>query len=175
MASWALASRRLAMTIEAMLEIGKQFNQARSKALMLLAGLGAALGIAGVAYLERHGRSERPLEQVVLTDEAREYLAGLDLAGVEMAAMDNALGQTLVEITGTIRNIGNKPVRSIRLHCVFFDMHGIELHRVLSTIVRSPQGLPPGGEVPFRLPFDDIPDGWNQVLPSLYVAEIVFG
>ena len=141
---------------------------------MLLIVLGLLLGIAGFGYLEWKGRSDLPVEQVVLTDEAREYLTSLDLSDVEMGATDNSLGQTLVEITGTIRNIGDRPVRSIRLNCVFFDVYGIELHRVLSTIVRSSQGLQPGGEVPFRLPFDDIPDGWNQVLPSLYVAEIVF-
>ncbi len=141
---------------------------------MLLIALGLLLGIAGFGYLEWKGRSDLPVEQVVLTDEARGYLSSLDLSEVEMGATDNALGQTLVEITGTIRNIGDRPVRSIRLNCVFFDVYGIELHRVLSTIVRSSQGLEPGAEVPFRLPFDDIPDGWNQVLPSLYVAEIVF-
>ncbi|MYB50908.1 MAG: DUF3426 domain-containing protein [Acidobacteriia bacterium] len=142
--------------------------------MMLLVALGLLLGIAGFGYLEWKGRSDLPVEQVVLTDEARDYLTSLDLSDVEMGATDNSLGQTLVEITGTIRNIGDRPVRSIRLNCVFFDVYGIELHRVLSTIVRSSQGLQPGGEVPFRLPFDDIPDGWNQVLPSLYVAEIVF-
>jgi len=141
---------------------------------MLLIALGLLLGIAGFGYLEWKVRSDLPVEQVVLTDEARGYLSSLDLSEVEMGATDNALGQTLVEITGTIRNIGDRPVRSIRLNCVFFDVYGIELHRVLSTIVRSSQGLEPGAEVPFRLPFDDIPDGWNQVLPSLYVAEIVF-
>ena len=141
---------------------------------MLLIALGLLLGIAGFGYLEWRGRSGLPVEQVVLTDEARGYLTSLDLSDVEMGATDNALGQTLVEITGTIRNIGDRPVRRIRLNCVFFDVYGIELHRVLSTIVRSSQRLEPGGEVPFRLPFDDIPDGWNQVLPSLYVAEIVF-
>ena len=141
---------------------------------MLLIALGLLLGIAGFGYLEWKGRSDLPVEQVVLTDEARDYLTSLDLSDVEMGATDNALGQTLVEITGTIRNIGDRPVRSIRLNCVFFDVYGVELHRVLTTIVRSSQGLQPGGEVPFRLPFDDIPDGWNQVLPSLYVAEIVF-
>lgn len=141
---------------------------------MLLIALGLMLGIASFGYLEWKGRSDLPVEQVVLTEEARGYLTSLDLSDVEMGATDNALGQTLVEITGTIRNIGDRPVRSIRLNCVFFDVYGIELHRVLSTIVRSSQGLEPGGEQPFRLPFDDIPDGWNQVLPSLYVAEIVF-
>ena len=142
--------------------------------MMLLIALGLLLGIAGIGYLEWKGRAGPPVEQVVLTDEARAYLTGLDLGDVEMQATDNALGQTVVEITGTISNVGDKPVRSIRLNCVFFDVYGVEIHRVLSTIVRSSQGLEPGAAEPFRLPFDDIPDGWNQVLPSLYIAEIVF-
>ena len=132
------------------------------------------LAASGVALLEWRSGTARPTEQVVLTDEARDYLHSLDLDGVEMAAMDNTLGHTLVEVTGTIRNLGQRQVRSMRLNCVFFDVHGIEMHRVLSTIVSSSDGLAPGSARDFRLPFDDIPDGWNQILPSLYIAEIVF-
>ncbi len=146
----------------------------RSKAgLLVIAGVVALCGV-GVALLEWRAGTDRPTEQVVLTPDARDYLPSLDLEGVEMAAMDNSLGQTLVEITGTIRNLGERHVRSMRLNCVFFDVYGIELHRVMSTIVRSADGLAPGADQEFRLPFDDIPEGWNQVLPSLYIAEIIF-
>ncbi len=157
-----------------MLDTDKQIRRSRSKTIPLLIAAALAVGTAGVVYLERHSQAGAPAAQIVLTDEARGYLTGLDLANVEMAAKDNALGQTLVEITGTIRNLGDKQVRSIRLNCVFFDVYGVELHRVLSTIVRSTDGLAPAVEHPFRLPFDDIPEGWNQIMPSLYIAEIVF-
>ena len=133
-----------------------------------------AVGVGTFSYFEWIARSDQPQEQIVLTDEARRYLPSLDLSGVEMSATDNALGQTLVEITGRIVNLGERPIRRIRLNCVFFDVYGIELHRALSTIVRPRQGLAPSSEEDFRLPFDDIPEGWNQVMPSLYIAEIVF-
>ncbi len=43
-------------------------------------------------------------------------------------------------------------------------------------IVRRVKGKPfqPGETRPFRLPFDNIPSGWNQVLPQLVIARIDF-
>ena len=157
-----------------MLDTGQQKGQGRSRAVPLMSALALASVVAGIAYLQWETDSERPLQQVVLTEAARVYLPSLDLGGVEMSAKDNALGQTLVEITGKISNLGDRQVRSIRLNCVFFDIHGVELHRTLSTIVRAGDGLAPSIERDFRLAFDDIPEGWNQVMPSLYVAEIAF-
>ena len=157
-----------------MLETGQQIKGRASRLVPLLIAAVLAMLIGAFAYMQWKQRSEAPPAEIVLTDEARAYLPELDLSGVEMSAMDNSLGQTLVEITGTIANTGNRDVRSIRLNCVFFDVYGLEHHRVLSTIVRTRDGLEPDSEREFRLPFDDIPEGWNQVMPSLYIAEIVF-
>ena len=157
-----------------MLETGQQIKGKNAKTVPLLIVVGLVVGTVPFAYMEWRERTERPPEQIVLTDEARAYLPELDLGGVEMSAKENALGQTLVEITGKITNLGQSNVRRIRLNCVFFDVYGVELHRVLSTIVRDSDGLAPAAEREFRLPFDDIPLGWNQVMPNLYIAEIVF-
>jgi hypothetical protein len=35
-------------------------------------------------------------------------------------------------------------------------------------------GLAPGETKQFRLPFDDIPENWNQVMPQLVIAQIQF-
>ncbi len=157
-----------------MLETGQTIRKKSSKAVPLLVAALLAGGIGSLAYLEWKEDSEQPSEQIVLTDEARNYLPKLDLGNVEMSAKENALGQTLVEITGLIGNLGERQIRGIRINCVFFDVYGIELHRVLAAIVRPGQGLAPSSEQDFRLPFDDIPEGWNQVMPNLYIAEIVF-
>lgn len=157
-----------------MLETGRQIKKKGSKAVPLLIVGGIAAAVVPFFYLEWKRDQERPPEQIVLTEQARAYLAKLDLGSVEMSATENALGQTLVEITGKIRNLGETHVLRIRLNCVFFDVYGVELHRVLSTIVRAGDGLAPSAEREFRLPFDDIPEGWNQVMPKLYIAEILF-
>lgn len=157
-----------------MLETGQRIRGRGSKTAPLLIAAALACLFGGIAYMQWWAPPAQPPPEAVLTDEARAYLPRLDLSGVEMSATENALGHTLVEIVGRIANLGERPVRSIRLNCVFFDVHGIELHRVPSVIVRSRTGLPPGEDREFRLPFDDIPEGWNQVLPSLYISEIVF-
>ena len=157
-----------------MLETGQRTGQRKSRTPLLLIAAVLAVAIAGIAYLQWKAGSERPADEVVLTEAARDYLPNLDLRNVEMSARDNALGQTLVEITGKIVNRGDRQIRDIRVNCVFFDVYGIEMHRTLSTIVRVRDGLGPSEERDFRLAFDDIPEGWNQVLPSLYIAEIGF-
>ncbi len=115
-------------------------------------------------------------EAIILTPEAREYTKNLRLSDVEMKATDNALGQTLVEITGTITNAGDRPVREVILTCVFRDPYGQVIARELVPIVRARHGvLNPGESRKFRLPFDALPDEWNQVMPQLVIAQITFG
>ena len=157
-----------------MLETGQTIRKRSTKTVPALIAAVLAVCLAALAYVQWKKDSVRPPEQIILTVEARAYLPMLDLGEVEMTAHDNALGQTLVEITGQISNLGDRHVRSIRINCVFFDIQGMEFHRVLSTIVRSSRSLAPSAQQSFRLPFDDIPEGWNQVMPNLYIAEIVF-
>jgi len=35
-------------------------------------------------------------------------------------------------------------------------------------------GLAPGVTKPFRLPFDNIPESWNNVMPQMVIARIDF-
>jgi len=112
----------------------------------------------------------------VLTPEAKAYTRNLQLGEVEMKATDNSLGQTLVEILGRITNAGGRPVENVRLSCVFRDPYGQVLARELVSIVRSRDGiLYPQESRRFRLPFDALPEGWNQTMPQLVIAEITFG
>jgi len=116
-----------------------------------------------------------PEQEPVLTEEARAYLANLDLQDVEMTAKDDALGQTLLEITGTVVNTGDRPVSLVEVNCVFRDYNGIEIHRQRAAVVRArDEPLAPGESRGFRLPFDSVPDKWNQTLPSLFVAQVQF-
>jgi hypothetical protein len=39
---------------------------------------------------------------------------------------------------------------------------------------RDGAGMRPGEQRNFRLPFDNIPAGWNQALPQLVIAAIEF-
>lgn len=120
----------------------------------------------------------RPPEPPPLTEEAREYVRNghLSLSGVEMKASENYMMTTLVEITGNITNKGPRSIAVVELNCIFYDPYGQVVLRQRVPIVRRVKGKPfqPGETRPFRMPFDNIPAGWNQVLPQLVIARIDF-
>jgi len=130
---------------------------------------------AGIWFLFLRGGGQ-PSQPSPLTPEAKAYVRNLGLAEVDMKAKENALGGTLVEITGKITNKGDRSLRSIELNCIFYDPYGQAVLRERVPIVRykGGAGMQPGETRSFRLPFDTIPAGWNQALPQLVIAGIDF-
>jgi len=123
----------------------------------------------------RWGR--KPAAPPPLTQEARAYVrnGSLALSEVEMKARENFAKQTLIEITGKITNTGGRTVKLVEITCVFRDPYGMVVFRERLPIVGSRTGtLKPGETKSFRLPFDTIPESWNQTLPELVIAQIVF-
>jgi len=140
--------------------------------VFLIAVCIAAAGLVG--YLNR--TSWTAARAPVLTSDAKSYVRHLNLSNVEMSAIQNALGQEVVEIVGNITNSGNRHLNSVLIHCVFYDSYGQLVLRERVEIVRTRLGgLSPGATKPFRLPFDNLPQSWNQAMPQLVIAEIQFG
>lgn len=139
----------------------------------VLGGVMALLGVVGFVALQRFGRG--PSEPTAITAEAKAYVRNLKLADVEMKANASYLGQEVVEIVGKITNAGDRPLRQVDLNCIFYDVYNQVVLRERTTIVRPREGVfKPGDTRPFRLPFDNIPRGWNQTLPQIVIAGIVF-
>jgi hypothetical protein len=83
--------------------------------------------------------------------------------------------QQVVEVTGKITNNGSRPLAAVELFCLFRAVDGHEIHREKVPIVRAgTAALGPGQTRAFRLPFDNLPDGWNQAMPAMFIARIVF-
>ncbi len=137
------------------------------------------LAAAGVVAWHFYTRNPPPpAPEPVVTPEAREYVhnGGLKLSDVQMSAKESFAGSVLVEVTGKITNAGNKPIRRVEVRCVFYDPVGQAIMRERVPIVGGRTGgLKPGETKDFRLPFDTIPETWNQGLPQLVIAQIVFG
>jgi hypothetical protein len=137
-------------------------------ALIVLLGLGA-WGFLG--YWER----THPAAPAVLTAEAKQYVHSLQLSEVEMKATESYMKQKVVEITGKIANNGPRAINVIEINCVFRDAYGQVVLRERVTVVGRRTGtLAPGNAKSFRLAFDTIPESWNQSLPDLVIAQIVF-
>lgn len=107
-----------------------------------------------------------------LSADAKAYVRNLQLTDVTMKATESYVGQTVTEIEGKIANSGSRTVQHADLYCVFYDSFGQVILRERVPIVAT--GLKPGETRAFRLPFDDIPAGWNNQLPQLVIARIEF-
>ena len=133
------------------------------------------LGAGAFVCLDRASHRPPP-PPAPLTGEAKAYVRNLKLQDVEMQKHESYLKQSVVEITGKIGNTGNRNLRLVEINCVFYDPYGRVILRERVPIVSEKiGGLAPGDLKNFRLPFDNIPDSWNQALPQLVIAQIVFG
>jgi hypothetical protein len=133
-------------------------------AILILLGTGVW---AYTQYLDRHNTADLPL-----TPEAKLYTRNLQLSDVELKAKENYFQQAVVEIDGKIANTGPRPLETVEIYCVFRDPYGQLVLRRRLSIVNS--GLKPGETKSFRLPFDDLPQSWNQSMPQLVIAGVKF-
>jgi hypothetical protein len=132
--------------------------------------LGIALALAGglIWFLNR----PKPAAEAALSADAKAYVRNLQLSDVTMKATESYVGQTVTEIEGKIGNSGTRTIQHADVYCVFYNSFGQVILRERVPIVAT--GLKPGETRAFRLPFDDIPGGWNNQMPQLVIAHIEF-
>ncbi len=128
--------------------------------------------VAGVIWYANKRAGEPAPPPGVATAEAKAYVRNLKLGGVEMKATENFAGAAVVEITGNITNAGDRPLSRVELSCVFYDVSGLVVLKERVPIVKTT--IKPGETKAFRLPFEGVPQSWNQTLPQLVIAQIVF-
>ncbi len=133
-----------------------------------------AIGLAVALLYLRKPVAKSPA-QGGASPEARAYVRNLVLSDVTMKATENFMKQQVVEVEGKITNGGPRPLESVDVYCLFFGVDNREIYRERVPIVHS-EGTPLGSHETraFRLPFDSLPDGWNQALPNLVIAQIGF-
>ena len=146
----------------------KSGKQIPVSALVIAFIVGAAL-IGGLTYLNR------PAPPVAdpggASAEAKAYLTNLELGDVKIQASENFMKQQVVEVVGKISNHGPRKLGVVEVYCLFAGMDGREIYRERIAIARN---LAPQETREFRLPFDSLPDSWNQAMPRLAIAKISF-
>jgi hypothetical protein len=142
--------------------------------LVIVLGLFVVLGGAGFVFLN-HKAGQPPPPPPPLTQEARAYVHNLKLSNVLMNAHTSYLNQQVVEITGNVANAGDRKLALVEINCVFYDGYGqLVLRERVPVVSRKMGGLAPGETKQFRLPFDSIPESWNQVMPTMVIAQVQF-
>jgi hypothetical protein len=135
---------------------------------IIIGAITIAVLAAALIYLNRPAPA---VSEESATAEAKAYLSNLQLGDVTMQASTNFMNQQVVEIQGKIANNGPRKLSLIEVFCVFYGLDGKEIHRERLAIAHT---LAPSETRTFRLPFDSLPDGWNQAMPRMAIAKITF-
>jgi len=140
-----------------------------SRAAIFVVAIAAALAGALLWFVNRpqHAAANAPLSA-----DAKAYVRNLQLTEVTLRATESYVKQTVTEIEGKISNTGGRTVQHADVYCVFYNSYGEVILRERVPIVVT--NLKPGETRAFRLPFDDIPGGWNNQMPQLVIARIEF-
>jgi hypothetical protein len=136
----------------------------------------AAIVVLGGSFFGYLEFGPKPASQdAPLSDDAKGYVGNLALSNVEMKASLNYFSQKIVEIDGTIGNNGQRNLDVVEVTCLFRDPAGqVILRQRVAIVSKKMGGLKPGEKKTFRMPFDSLPEGWNQQMPSLVIAGISF-
>ena len=63
----------------------------------------------------------------------------------------------------------------MEIYCLFYDAYQqLVLRQRMPIVGAKVGGLRPGETKTFRLPFDELPEGWNQAMPQLRIAAVKF-
>jgi hypothetical protein len=140
-----------------------------TKVAVVVLAIAAALA-AGLLWFVN--RPQAVAANAPLSADAKAYVRNLQLTEVTMKATESYVQQMVTEIEGKITNSGGRTVQHADVYCVFYNSYGEVILRERVTIVVT--DLKPGETRAFRLPFDNIPGGWNNQMPQLVIARIEF-
>ena len=159
--------------------------------MAIVAGVVVLVGAGGFLYLDRASK-QMPAGPAPPTAEARAYAKnlrfvaddGINLENPKMESHESYLKQSIVEISGNILNSGERQVDSVEITWLFKEPGAVmpdgQLYQEVIWRERTPLvtkkmgGLAPGQFRHFSVSFDNIPDSWNQAMPSLVIAGIEF-
>ena len=149
-------------------------QSAVSNPLIITIVVAVVIATGGFWYYQK--LAHRKPVPVVLTPEAKAYVRNLKITDSNMKANESFAGVIgVVEITGNIKNAGERNLNFVDIYCNFYDSYNQLVLREKSSIVGTRMGgLKPGETKAFRLAFDNIPPSWNQSIPGLISAQMQF-
>ena len=159
--------------------------------MAIVASVVVLIGLVGFWLLDRASK-QPPAGPAPLTGDAKAYVKylrfvaddGVTPESPKMEMHENILKQGVVEITGNLLNSGDRVLNAVEINWVFHDPGAVmpdgQLYQDVIwrqrtfVVTRKAGGLEPGKARAFRVAFDDVPDAWNQALPTPVIAAIEF-
>jgi hypothetical protein len=122
------------------------------------------------------GRSTKNAAPLTESADPAAIQSAVQLTHLSIATSDTYAGNIRIRnITGTLTNISNKPVRKIDLKMTFTDYDGNTIQESTHTAF-DPRHKPldPGDQYRFEVNFENLPKSWNYHVPKTQIVKVGF-
>jgi hypothetical protein len=99
----------------------------------------------------------------------------VQVSRVGIATGENYFGHKVRQISGTLKNLSDKPVRMVELKMVFMDYEGKSVQENVEKgyeVTQKP--LQPGADYRFEINFENLPKTWNHRIPQIQVVKVAY-
>ena len=111
-------------------------------------------------------------EPLVFVESAAEFPDYVELPRLGILTSTNYVGHRIRIIEGTIRNVSDRPLRSVELNLAFNDFEGEVVMESQEQGLKS--SLPSGEERRYIFRFENLPPEWNYRVPDVSINRIGF-
>jgi hypothetical protein len=126
------------------------------------------------AWLFRSPGSSAVAAQSEVTDKI-EIARYIQLSHVGIATSENYFGQRVRVIGGNLKNVSDRPIRTVALKMVFSDFDGKPIMESVQNGYSEPmKPLKPGDQYRFQVGFDTLPRTWNYHEPTVEIVKVAY-
>jgi hypothetical protein len=114
-------------------------------------------------------------ETLSVITETAEIQSHISLDHISIATSENYFGHRIRLISGILKNVSERPLRTIDVKMVFTDYDGNPIQESVHEafeITRRP--LEPGEQFRFEIGFENLPRTWNYRVPVVDVVKVSY-
>jgi len=157
------------------MEFGVEPTQDKPRSLwpLMLAGAVIVGGLLlAFGLLPPHVTPSAPGEKPLPFGPAEQgYAANVKFENPKMSRFENLFKQQVTYVAGDICNSGNRTVADVQITVEFHNIENqVVLRQTLRPMEPKPVAIPPGQRQSFQMGFDQVPDDWNMVYPTIRIT-----
>ncbi len=145
----------------------------RRPAIIIAASIAVVLALLLAWMLAPSAEDEAaaaPITEVVDTATIQDHL---QLSHLSIATSENFARQKIRVISAVLKNLSDKPIRTIEVKMVFTDYDGMPVFEYTDRVLgRTQKPLVQGQEFRFEVRLENLPRTWNYRVPITEVSKI---
>ena len=145
----------------------------RRPVIIIIASIAVVLALVLAWILTPSAEEEAAAAPITELTDTATIQNNVQLSHLSIATSENFAQQKIRVISGMLKNLSDKPIRTIDVKMVFTDYDGKQVYEYSDkALSRNQRPLVPGEEFRFELRVENLPRTWNYRVPITEVSKI---